>query len=54
MMVDEVSVLMLDFFYLEGNNFSIEMLIGVGIVIDNKLFIMNDLFIELVEIDNVM
>lgn len=47
--MDEVSVFMFDLFYLESNDFVVEIFIGVGIVIDNKLLIMNDIFSELIE-----
>ena len=53
MTADEASALMLDLSYLEGNNPSIETLIGAGTAIDNKLLTMNDSFIELAETDNV-
>ena len=49
MIADEASALMLDLSYLEGNNPSIETLIGAGTAIDNKLLTMNDSFIELAE-----
>ncbi|WP_429933166.1 methyl-accepting chemotaxis protein [Alteromonas sp. 4B03] len=49
MTADEASALMLDLSYLEGNNPSIETLIGAGSAIDNKLLTTNDSFIELVE-----
>lgn len=52
MTADEASALMLDLSYLEGNNPSIETLIGAGTAIDNKLLTMNDSFIELAETDN--
>ena len=52
MTADEASALMLDLSYLEGNNSSIETLIGAGTAIDNKLLTMNDSFIELAETDN--
>ncbi|MFD3318919.1 methyl-accepting chemotaxis protein [Alteromonas macleodii] len=51
MTADEASALMLDLSYLEGNNPSIETLIGAGTAIDNKLLTMNDSFIELAETD---
>ncbi|TKB02208.1 HAMP domain-containing protein [Alteromonas portus] len=49
MTADEASALMLDLSYLDGNNPSIETLIGAGTAIDNKLLTMNDSFIELAE-----
>ena len=49
MTADEASALMLDLSYLEGNNPSIETLIGAGTAIDNKLLTMNDSFVELAE-----
>lgn len=52
MTADEASALMLDLSYLEGNNPSIETLIGAGTAIDNKLLTMNDSFIELAETDS--
>ncbi|GAB5391375.1 MAG: methyl-accepting chemotaxis protein [Alteromonas macleodii] len=52
MTADEASALMLDLSYLEGNNSSIETLIGAGTAIDNKLLTMNDSFIELAETDS--
>ena len=52
MTADEASALMLDLSYLEGDNPSIETLIGAGTAIDNKLLTMNDSFIELAETDN--
>ncbi|CAI3960495.1 methyl-accepting chemotaxis protein [Alteromonas macleodii] len=52
MTADEASALMLDLSYLEGNNPSIETLIGAGTAIDNKLLTMNNSFIELAETDN--
>ena len=53
MTADEASALMLDLSYLEGDNPSIETLIGAGTAIDNKLLTMNDSFIELAETDSV-
>ena len=52
MTADEASALMLDLSYLEGDNPSIETLIGAGTAIDNKLLTMNDSFIELAETDS--
>jgi methyl-accepting chemotaxis protein len=49
MVADEASALMLDLSYLEGNDPSIETLIGAGTAIDNKLLTMNDSFVELAE-----
>jgi len=49
MTADEASALMLDLSYLEGDNPSIETLIGAGTAIDNKLLTMNDSFVELAE-----
>lgn len=52
MTADEASALMLDLSYLEGDNPSIETLIGAGTAIDNKLLTMNDSFVELAETNN--
>ncbi|WP_394223992.1 methyl-accepting chemotaxis protein [Alteromonas gracilis] len=52
MTADEASALMLDLSYLEGDNPSIETLIGAGTAVDNKLLTMNDSFVELAETSN--
>lgn len=48
MIVDEVSVLMLDLSYLDMWQQGVEIIIGVGINIDNKLLIMNIVIIDFV------
>ncbi|BFT30508.1 methyl-accepting chemotaxis protein [Alteromonas sp. D210916BOD_24] len=52
MTADEASALMLDLSYLDASDPNIEILIGAGTAIDNKLLTMNDSFIELAASDN--
>ncbi len=52
MTADEASALMLDLSYLDSGDPNIEILIGAGTAIDNKLLTMNDSFIELAGSDD--
>ncbi len=52
MTADEASALMLDLSYLDSSDPNIEILIGAGTAIDNKLLTMNDSFIELAGSDD--